>query len=536
MREGGRRRARPAGGARSRVCIPASCPPMRAPACAGCCADRHRARADGWRTCAEAHAGSARRAPLRRAHAGPPAGRRSAPAAVRGRSRRCGRSSRSPSPGRPSSRYRRRAPAAAPPSGTIRSLPPFPVTRTVASSAFTSPVRSPHASAARSPQPYRSSIIARSRSRRGSGATGPSSSRSISLGCYAERSGWPVASSPRAESGKLNLDTHILVFALLSAVACLKYATMNNAAKTRFGKTGLEVSQLGFGEAPIGFLKADRQSVSRILNLLLDSGVNLIDTAAAYARSEELIAEAVGAGRGEYVIVSKCGRKAGELKGDLVPGLITASVERSLKNLRTDTLDVMLLHSCDRQVLEQAEASRGAGQGQGGGENPLRRLLRRQPSRRLGRTATRHRRHRNLHQHRRPGQHRHRTPPSPHSTTSASSPNAPSPTPPGEAPTPLRHLHSIRQTLHRTLPTTPPHTSQQLGFNNDNRLARNRPPLHPLPTRPPHRHHRHHQPPKRRRDLAYVANGPLPATTVEKIRESFNKAETASGTKWIGQT
>ena len=147
MPEGGRRRARPAGGARSHVCIPASCPPMRARGDAGCCADRRRARADAWRTCAETHAASAAQDRLRRARCGRPGGRRSGPADGRGRSRRRARSRVAPSAGRPSSRYRRRALAAAPPSGTTRSLPPFPVTRTMPSSASTSAISRPHASA-----------------------------------------------------------------------------------------------------------------------------------------------------------------------------------------------------------------------------------------------------------------------------------------------------------------------------------------------------------------------------------------------------
>ena len=57
--------------------------------------------------------------------------------------------------------------------------------------------------------------------------------------------------------------------------------------KVTFGKTGLQVSVLGFGAAPIGYLDTDRQRVARVLNLLLDSGVNLIDTAASYPGAEE---------------------------------------------------------------------------------------------------------------------------------------------------------------------------------------------------------------------------------------------------------
>src|SRR5207302_1651275 len=53
-------------------------------------------------------------------------------------------------------------------------------------------------------------------------------------------------------------------------------STIRGMTKRPFGKTGLSVSPLGFGAAPIGYLQTDQDRVARILNLLLDSGVNLI--------------------------------------------------------------------------------------------------------------------------------------------------------------------------------------------------------------------------------------------------------------------
>ncbi len=55
--------------------------------------------------------------------------------------------------------------------------------------------------------------------------------------------------------------------------------------KRTFGKTGLKVSVLGFGAAPIGVLETEQDRVSAILGTLLDQGVNLIDTAAMYRGS-----------------------------------------------------------------------------------------------------------------------------------------------------------------------------------------------------------------------------------------------------------
>lgn len=125
----------------------------------------------------------------------------------------------------------------------------------------------------------------------------------------------------------------------------------------RFGKTGLDVSVLGFGGGPVGFLETDRRQVAEILNILLDQGVNLIDTAAGYVGSEEAIGEAVGHRRDDYVLVSKCGRSFDDIEGDAWSATaVEQTVERALRRLRTDHLDVMLLHSCDLETLKKGEA------------------------------------------------------------------------------------------------------------------------------------------------------------------------------------
>ena len=127
--------------------------------------------------------------------------------------------------------------------------------------------------------------------------------------------------------------------------------------KLTFGKTGLPVSPIGFGAAPIGFLETERQRVGKMLNFLLDQGVNLIDTAASYRGSEEVIGQTVGHRRAEYVLVSKCGSAVeGIPHPEWSPELIRRTVDRALKRLQTDHLDVMLLHSCGMDVLKKGEA------------------------------------------------------------------------------------------------------------------------------------------------------------------------------------
>ena len=63
--------------------------------------------------------------------------------------------------------------------------------------------------------------------------------------------------------------------------------------KRALGKTGLDVTVLGFGGAEIGFERAEPDTVAQLLNSALDAGLNVIDTAECYVDSEEMIGRAV---------------------------------------------------------------------------------------------------------------------------------------------------------------------------------------------------------------------------------------------------
>lgn len=129
-----------------------------------------------------------------------------------------------------------------------------------------------------------------------------------------------------------------------------------NARRT-FGKTGLELSPLGFGGGPIGYLRTEQKQVERVLGLLLDEGVNVLDTAACYDESEALIGTIVGSRRDDCVLVSKCGHQVPGIEAqEWSPELIEQTVDRALNRLRTDHLDIMLLHSCGLPVLKTGEA------------------------------------------------------------------------------------------------------------------------------------------------------------------------------------
>src|SRR5881275_145818 len=106
--------------------------------------------------------------------------------------------------------------------------------------------------------------------------------------------------------------------------------------KRALGKTGLEVTVLGFGGAEIGFERAEPGSVAQLLNGALDAGLNVIDTAECYVDSEEMIGRAVGHRRSEYYLFTKCGHAAGFDLPDWDTRLLEQSIDRSLTRLRTD--------------------------------------------------------------------------------------------------------------------------------------------------------------------------------------------------------
>src|SRR6516165_11571103 len=119
----------------------------------------------------------------------------------------------------------------------------------------------------------------------------------------------------------------------------------------QLGKTDMRVSVLGFGGAEIGFEKAAAKTVADLLNSALDAGLNVIDTAECYLQSEELIGQAVADRRGDFWLFTKCGHPERPLVEDWRPESLLRSIRRSLQRLRTDRLDLVLLHSCSEADL-----------------------------------------------------------------------------------------------------------------------------------------------------------------------------------------
>ena len=141
------------------------------------------------------------------------------------------------------------------------------------------------------------------------------------------------------------------------------------------GNTGLAVSPLGFGafkigrnqnvKYPRGYHLPDDDQVARLLNGVLDAGMNLIDTAPAYGTSEERIGRAIAHRREDYILCSKVGETfsldptgAPVSRYNFSATTIRQSVEQSLQRLKTDVLDILLLHSDGRDlfILQQTDA------------------------------------------------------------------------------------------------------------------------------------------------------------------------------------
>jgi aryl-alcohol dehydrogenase-like predicted oxidoreductase len=116
------------------------------------------------------------------------------------------------------------------------------------------------------------------------------------------------------------------------------------------GRTGVNVTTLGFGAmelrgAPRGPAITD-QEAERVLNGVLDAGINFVDTSIDYGRSEELIGRFISHRRREYFLASKCGCVVGGAQGEHVHTAenIRRGVENSLRLLKTDHLDLVQFH------------------------------------------------------------------------------------------------------------------------------------------------------------------------------------------------
>src|SRR4029450_4015573 len=132
-----------------------------------------------------------------------------------------------------------------------------------------------------------------------------------------------------------------------------------------FGRTGLSVTKLGYGAMEVrgsriwGGRSIEDAEAERILNAVVDNGINLIDTANDYGRSEEYIGRFLSHRRGEFILATKCGCtvvRRDETTDDTPHVWTKANLfpapNESLAPMPTDYVDVMQLHN---PSVEQCE-------------------------------------------------------------------------------------------------------------------------------------------------------------------------------------
>ena len=116
------------------------------------------------------------------------------------------------------------------------------------------------------------------------------------------------------------------------------------------GKTGLKISRLGFGGIPIQ--RIDAEGTKALVQKLLETGVNYIDTARGYTVSEEYLGYALEGVRDKFILATKSMARTKE-------GM-AKDIAISLKNLRTDYIDLYQVHNPTAEDLAQVQAPGGA--------------------------------------------------------------------------------------------------------------------------------------------------------------------------------
>lgn len=138
--------------------------------------------------------------------------------------------------------------------------------------------------------------------------------------------------------------------------------------KRTLGRTGLEVTQLGYGAMEVrgsriwGGRPVTEAQADSILNAVLDAGINFIDTANDYGRSEEFIGKFLSHRRDEFVLATKCGCTVvhKDENTDDTPHIWTREnlfrgLHESLERMKTDYVDIMQLHNPSVEQTEQGD-------------------------------------------------------------------------------------------------------------------------------------------------------------------------------------
>src|SRR5579883_1239573 len=138
--------------------------------------------------------------------------------------------------------------------------------------------------------------------------------------------------------------------------------------KRTLGRTGLEVTCLGYGAMEIrgsriwGGRPVTEEQADTILNAVLDAGINFIDTANDYGRSEEFIGKFLSQRRDQFYVATKCGCKVtyrdehtDDTPHEWTRENLFRGLHESLERMKTDYVDVMQLHNPSVEQVEQGD-------------------------------------------------------------------------------------------------------------------------------------------------------------------------------------
>jgi len=135
--------------------------------------------------------------------------------------------------------------------------------------------------------------------------------------------------------------------------------------KNTLGRTGLEVTQLGYGSMGLrgpktwGVRTVSEDAADQFLNSVLDAGINFIDTSPDYGISEQRIGRYISSRRSEFYLATKCGCVHTQHADHLEIGhtwkkdVIQRNIETSLQRLQTDYVDLLQFHGGDAETLQR---------------------------------------------------------------------------------------------------------------------------------------------------------------------------------------
>jgi len=141
---------------------------------------------------------------------------------------------------------------------------------------------------------------------------------------------------------------------------------MTKLPRRTLGRTGLEVTQLSFGAMEVrgpkvwGGRDPSEEEADRILNAVLDAGINFIDTAGCYGLSEERIGRFISDRRNEYVLATKCGCNLVDTDDGRwdTPhtwdrDTLLRNIEQSLTRMKIDYVDIWQLHNAQPDAIKE---------------------------------------------------------------------------------------------------------------------------------------------------------------------------------------